>query len=149
MNQCPRLVGIFAITTVVVFTFSYKSSPQLLSKEEEKELIRTLEDPSRGLGRRLQEEDFQKSHDLPRVDGVQAMGLNLKQEISLLYFDYVKSTKSIAKIKAEYEQCESQLHISQKRSEKIAETLEATKVILQALKEEKDDTDIYEDEEDY
>ena len=138
MNQCPRLVGIFAITTVVVFTFSYKSSPQLLSKEEEKELIRTLEDPSRGLGRRLQDDDFQKSHDLPRVD-----------IINLLYFDYVKSTKSIAKIKAEYEQCESQLHISQKRSEKLAETLEATKVILQALKEEKDDTDNYEDEEDY
>ena len=138
MNQRPRLVGIFAITTVVVFTFSYKSSPQLLSKEEEKELIRTFEDASRGLGRRLQDDDFQKSHDLPRVD-----------IINLLYFDYVKSTKSIAKIKAEYEQCESQLHISQKRSEKIAETLEATKVILQALKEEKDDTDIYEDEEDY
>ena len=149
MNQCPRFAGIFAITTVVVFTFSYTSSPQLLSKEEEKELIWTLVDASRGLGRRLQEDDFQKSHDLPRQDSVQAMGLKLRQEIKLLSFEYVKSTEEIAKVKAEYEQCEGQLDISQKRSEVLAEKLEATEVILQALKEEEDDEDIYEDEEDY
>ena len=135
MNKFPRLVGIFAITTVVVFTLSY--TPQLMSKQKEMEWIQTLADATRGLGRKLQEVHFQDNHDPPREDIVQGMGL--------LSVEYVKSTK----VKAEHEQCERQLQISQRRSEDLAETLQATKITLQALKEEEDYADIDEDEEDY
>ena len=147
MKQCLRLVAIFAITTVVVFTFSYTSSPQLMSKEEEKEFIQTLEDVSKDLGRSLHKDNFQKSHDLlTRVDSVQAMGQKLKHEKTLLSVEYVMATKNIDKVRAEYKECELKLNISQRTSKELAETLRATEVILQALKGEEDDADIYEDE---
>ena len=148
MNQCPRLVCIFSITTVVVFTFSYTPSPDLMSNEDEIELIQTLEDASKGLGRRLQEDNSQKSQDPPREDSVQAMGLKLGQKKEPLSVEYVKATKDIDKVKAEYKECERQLKNSQRRAEKLAETLKATQVILQTLKEEGDYADIDEDEED-
>jgi hypothetical protein len=147
MKQCLRLVAIFAITTVVVFTFSYTSSPHLMSKEVEKEFIQTLEDAARGLGRRLHKDDIQKSHDLlTRVDSVQAMGRKMRQEKTPPTVEYVKATKNIDKVRAEYRECEWKLNISQRKSKELAETLRATEVILEALKEEEDDADYDEDE---
>ena len=91
MNICPRLFGLCAITTIVIFTFFYTLRPLLVSKEKDMELIKTLKEALLG---KKKEDPPPRSQE---KDSVEAMMRNLRQRGSY----YLVSTKIFKTIFAE------------------------------------------------